>query len=193
MTSEEHVNEQFPRDISTHEMKVEIDNGVHRSILFTKSDDSYNLHFRLITWPGNLCICGDMGCYTFSRVDDMFRFFRGRTKPDQGYIAQKCVGICKTVGIDEFSRYNFDEFTKESIDELLHSNTSPDAAILEGLQELLQDQDIASSDVALCRYYQVDPSGFDTSLDEFEQFTYHYLWSVKAAIWGIQQYDERSR
>ena len=32
--------------------------------------------FELVTWPGSLAYSGDMGCFVFSRLEDMFEFFR---------------------------------------------------------------------------------------------------------------------
>ena len=65
----------FLRDVAEHEMIVVRDDGVHRHIRFKKPGTSC-MHFDLITWPGYLCYTGDMGTYVFSRLTDMFEFFR---------------------------------------------------------------------------------------------------------------------
>jgi hypothetical protein len=45
--------------------------------------------FDVVTWPGHLSISGDMGCFVFTRVDDMFTFFRGHEDaPNLGYSAK---------------------------------------------------------------------------------------------------------
>ena len=67
--------ESFLKDVSKHTMVVELDQGNHRSIFFGQPGTS-NQHFCINTWRGHLCISGDMGCFVFSRTDDMFSFFR---------------------------------------------------------------------------------------------------------------------
>lgn len=77
----------FRKDVAQHRMTVIHDHGVHRHLRFGKPGDS-NLSFQITTWPGYLCYSGDMGCYVFFRVEDMFRFFRGE-RINPGYWAEK--------------------------------------------------------------------------------------------------------
>ena len=193
MNNEEQVNDRFPRDIANHEMKVEIDDGVHRSILFTDHDDSYHLHFRIVTWPGQLCISGDMGCFVFARCDDMFRFFRGKAEhTDLAYISQKCVAVCETDGMTKFSEQGFRDYIEEErifrLEE--HGEESDEVAELDNLLEC--SDDINSVDEAMSRCYDI-LSLYDVDARTFECLTYRFLWNVKAIIWGIQQYDNVAR
>jgi len=66
--------ERFLKDIKKHELKIIRDDGVYRHIRL-KNPDSYAYNFDLITWPGYLCVTGDMGDWIFSRIEDMFNFF----------------------------------------------------------------------------------------------------------------------
>lgn len=66
---------QFLADVATHEMHVLRDDGVYRHIRF-KRPGTVCMHFDLITWPGYLCYTGDMGTFVFTRLMDMFEFFR---------------------------------------------------------------------------------------------------------------------
>jgi hypothetical protein len=77
------TEERFYNDVAKHEMSIISDDGVNRNILF-KNPKSFYGHFNLVTWPGHLCVSGDMGCYVFSRVHDMFRFFRMEEKDRNG-------------------------------------------------------------------------------------------------------------
>ncbi len=54
----------FLFDVREHQMTIELDQGVHRSILF-KRPRSSSYHFRLVTWPGHLAISGDCESFTF--------------------------------------------------------------------------------------------------------------------------------
>ncbi|WP_116791376.1 hypothetical protein [Achromobacter dolens] len=66
---------EFLRDVTDHVMEVHHDEGVYRHIRFRKPG-TMCMHFDLITWPGYLCYTGDMGTYVFTRLVDMFEFFR---------------------------------------------------------------------------------------------------------------------
>lgn len=78
--------EEFLRDVSNHEMLIIRDDGLYRHIRFQRPDTS-SMYFDLITWPNRLCYTGDMSTYVFSRIEDMFRFFRAdrqrSTRDDQ--------------------------------------------------------------------------------------------------------------
>lgn len=51
------------------------EDGIYRHIRF-RQPGTMCMHFDLITWPGYLCYTGDMGTYVFTRLADMFEFFR---------------------------------------------------------------------------------------------------------------------
>ena len=89
----------FLKDVAAHEMEVLRDDGVYRHIRFKKPGTGC-MHFDLVTWPGYLAYSGDMGCYVFSRLDDMFEFFRtdrryssGRLGINLGYWSEKLQAV----------------------------------------------------------------------------------------------------
>lgn len=65
----------FLKDVATHEMQLLRDDGVYRHLRF-KRPGTACMYFDLITWPGFLCYTGDMGTFVFTRLRDMFEFFR---------------------------------------------------------------------------------------------------------------------
>ena len=67
--------ERFQETISEHQLTVIHDDGLHRHLRCARPQSS-DRHFFITTWPGYLCISGDMGCYVFQRIEDMFEFFR---------------------------------------------------------------------------------------------------------------------
>lgn len=69
------TEDQFLKDVDGHAMTVLRDDGVNRHIRFKNPAES-PYWFDLITWPGSLCIDGDMGTFVFRRLHDMFEFFR---------------------------------------------------------------------------------------------------------------------
>ncbi|URN11302.1 hypothetical protein LUW77_03145 [Streptomyces radiopugnans] len=57
-------------------MTVLHNDGLYRHLRFMSPRTS-EFRFELVTWPGSLTIRGDYGDpHTFSRLDDMFQFFR---------------------------------------------------------------------------------------------------------------------
>lgn len=80
------IENTFLKDASEHAMTVIRDDGVHRHLHFRKPRPAGSEYwFDIITWPGSLCIDGDMGTYVFRRLDDMFEFFR----TDREYLERK--------------------------------------------------------------------------------------------------------
>lgn len=73
---EHRVATAFADDVADHRMIVKLDHGVHRHIVFQQREHSWNNRFELITYPGKLVISGDRGAHVFSRMYDMFQFFR---------------------------------------------------------------------------------------------------------------------
>ncbi len=83
--------EEFLADVANHRMRILLNNAIYRHIHFRSAERGWNQWFDLITWPGCLTISGDMGTWTFSRVTDMFTFFRssGGLKINESYWAEK--------------------------------------------------------------------------------------------------------
>ena len=77
--------QRFLRDISRHTLKVVHEDGVYRHIRCSRPG-SWEMHFDIITWPGALCVDGDMGTFVFRRLHDMFVFFR----TDQEHYDRTC-------------------------------------------------------------------------------------------------------
>ena len=91
MSRREPTKEVFLKDVENHKLEIKLDSGIYRHLRFSAKRDN-NLWFELLTWPGCLVINGDMGTWTFSRIDDI-RFFRadapGELKINERYWAEK--------------------------------------------------------------------------------------------------------
>lgn len=116
MTDIEDTEKRFLEDIATHEMTVIKEDGVFRHLQFKKPGTRY-YQFDLITWPGYLCYCGDMGTYVFQRTHDMFEFFRRNDKSyriDFRYWAEKCEAADTNGG--GITKFSFEKFKAEILD-----------------------------------------------------------------------------
>lgn len=65
----------FLRDVAQHEMTILHDAGEFRHIQFKKPGSS-SFSFTITTFPGYLVMTGDIGSWVFTRLRDMFEFFR---------------------------------------------------------------------------------------------------------------------
>lgn len=70
----------FAGDTAEHQLTVLRDDGLYKHLRFAKPGTGM-YRYDLVTWPGYLTFCGDMGTLVFSRVEDMFSFFR--SNPDR--------------------------------------------------------------------------------------------------------------
>lgn len=187
----------FRRDTEDHVMTVIRDDRIDRHIRFRRpGTGSYG--FDLITWPGKLCITGDMGTYVFCRIEDMFAFFRagirdGELRINEGYWAEKVLAADKVGGIMEWCEDAF----KSAVWEAFRSHwegrsnfTAKRACWQEIKEEILE---VAQSEhEAMNAVWSFDSNGFQF-VDFWEyslrDYTHAFRWCLYAIVWGIQQYD----
>ena len=192
MSDMEQIKNNFLNDIKNHQMTIESESGVNRSILF----NTFDHYFRLTTWTGHLCISGDMGCYVFSRTEDMFRFFRqNELSINTGYWAEKLQA--NSIFGGGYKKYN-PEYARQSIinyflrplreeGDLEKFREAREELENDGLLSELDEYDFISS--------ARSNSLIDNEPDFWESYhakepTYHYIWCLFAIVWGIQQYDK---
>lgn len=199
------TEERFLSDVEEHEISIIRDDGVNRHVRFQRPG-SWSYKFDLITWPGHLCITGDCGTYVFSRINDMFEFFRTEQSyrdahPENklfintGYWGEKLLSICRQGGYQEFDEEEFDE---EAFRERIAVYTSDNDSLPEGLQEEIDAWVLSEIDnggeAAYAAAYNFEYEGFQF-VDFFdgggtEKYTFHYVWCLYAIAWGIQKYDK---
>lgn len=195
----------FLADVAKHEMTILRDDGVNRHVRFSCNGSS-NMRFDLITWSGYLCYCGDMGTYVFSRIDDMFQFFR----TDRRYFNFNKSGLSinksywgeklqaeSTFG-EGYKKYSQDKF-KKIINEIVENHIF-DSELSEDDANELRDE-INSDVIDNSEFeYQARESANEFKHNGFEltdfweydltDYTHHYVWCCYALAWGIEKYDE---
>jgi len=199
--SKEPVAERFLRDVSLHEMDIRHDDGLYRHIVFQKPGTSCYL-FSLTTTPGRLIYAGDMGCFVFERVQDMFSFFRanGEREPNYGYWHEKMVA-CDRQGSEE---HNVDEF-RENLERYLQDNELSEdrlSEVKEFIEEAISEFEDAGPDAAyrLVMDFGLEPERGERKRQFFQDFwettdkvyCFRYVWACYAIQWGIKQYDSRA-
>lgn len=190
-------------------MTAKNDSGVHRHLVFRSIGRHPCLHwFELVTWPGSLAINGDMGTYQFSRIVDMFEFFRrpgGGINPS--YWSEKLDSVDRQGAVRMFDRAAARAKLAEEVAEW-----SPDAK-REAFSEIGAAIDDSDADgqrfrEACERFEFNDPGSVARGDDDWGEwpprkyefvdvwewgtgsvYTPRFLWCLRAIVWGIAQYD----
>lgn len=186
----------FQRDIRDHKMTIELDQGVHRCIHFGRHNQR-GYHFRLTTWPGHLAISGDCEDFTFSRLEDMFEFFRGH-RINLPYWSEKLQSPARNEIYRAFSEKRFTEAVRDAFDGWTFAN---DADREKALAYLTDDwngligcppHDLQEAMQAAMNY-ECPVSG--NRFTEFYEnriwdYSHHFTWACRAIQWGIKRYDQ---
>ena len=189
--------EQFLDDVKNHELTIHKNDGVYRHLTFATPNDC-NQHFNITTFPDHLVITGDMGTLVFSRLHDMFDFFRSddlRINPD--YWAEKIQSASYQGKIESYSEFDTDEVKRcaqEDLDDFLEQNMLSELDKEELLEEF--DSEILHSEDEYEIVEAISNFSFkDFKFDEFHWggcrvYTYSYIWLCYAIVWGIKKFDE---
>lgn len=211
------TQQRFERDVAEHQMTVLHEDGVYRHIRFRRPDTSC-MHFDLITYPGYLVYSGDMGCYVFSRLRDMFEFFRTdrlhgedprKLYINRGYWSEKLQAVDgnrRSGGAKEFSPEKFRRVINEY--RLRWIRGAREYATLDKDQrrELWE----AVDNEVLCYLDDGEHAAYQHANDfhwaanshagraytfqdlwehDFTAYTSHFTWCCYAVAWAIRQYD----
>ncbi len=214
----EPTEEQFLKDVQHHQMSIPMNDGIYRHVRF-KQPGTSNMWFDLVTWPGFLTISGDMGTWTFSRVPDMFTFFRDpeKLRINPHYWAEK-LQYGNFTGREGGKVWDQDTFQDHLLDQLKsHFEDEPEKlaeitavvqeeifrwhdgdgphmmrhAAYEFTHEFEEDKDKRPY-IEQLRSPRKEPKKFQfegMDLPDGMVYSYHFIWALFAIVWGIQQYD----
>jgi len=210
------TEEKFLADVAAHQMIVIRDDGLYRHIRF-KRPSTGCMHFDLVTWPGYLAYSGDMGCYVFCRIEDMFEFFRmgkddwnynrnGGLSINPGYWSEKLMAVDGGRSKGSATEFSEEKFRRvihserlEWIRENRHTLTKEERR---ELWEAVDDEVLSRADseheamqaaYGFSHRIGVSEQQFcftDLWDHDFTAFTYRFKWCCYALAWGIQKYDE---
>ncbi|AII27758.1 hypothetical protein B9J07_12835 [Sinorhizobium sp. LM21] len=191
---------EFLRDAGKHEMLIKQDDGVYRHIRFSQGGSSV-YHFDITTWPGYLCISGDMGCFVFARTMDMFTFFRGE-RINPSYWSEKLQATNNRSG---HRRFSFDLLKEAVAADFEHWDFDSDEQKAAAWKAITDDWDGL--------FYSAEGSDLHHAVSEvmdwecpvtkqkfqdfwehdLEDYTHHFMWCCNAIQWAIQQYDAANK
>ena len=192
--------EQFLNDVKNHELTIHQNNEVYRHLTFATPNDC-DKYFNITTFPNYLVITGDMGALVFSRLHDMFNFFRSddlRINPD--YWAEKIESTSYEVSIDIYSEFDIDEVkarAQEYLDDFIRDNELSDED--ESALRFKLETSVLSAEYEheiIDRIINFGCYGFD--FEDFEWWDcrthrYRYIWLCYAIVWGIKKFDEATK
>jgi hypothetical protein len=195
------TREQFLLDVADHKMTVVHEAGLHRHLHFGAPGTS-DMHFQIVTFPGHLVYVGDMGSYTFQRLEDMFAFFR--TKPahkesphiNLGYWAEKLEAVDRHGSYEEWEPEEFKRYVIRDFRDHCRDNDVDHETRREIWQELKDDVfSTVDEGEHACREAARNFSlaGFEF-YDSWEwdctEYTLRFVWACYAIAWAVMQYDE---
>ncbi len=190
------IREQFLRNVENHQMQSLKEDGVFRYIVM--GDGSFNMKYNITTWPDYLCISGDMGCFVFSRIDDMFRFFRvtdDELNINKGYWHEKLQSVDRVDGSMEWSADLFTEEIKNHFDMYLESESDDElkSKIWEDVKsEVLYYADSEYEAVGAVNRFESNGFRFEDFWEcTVKEYTYRFVWCLYAIVYAIQQYDKQ--
>jgi len=192
----------FICDVANHQMEVLLDAGVYRHLRF-RNPGTFNQWFEIVSWPCKLAISGDMGTYVFSRIEDMFGFFRrGATKDglkinpqywEEKLQAVDCAGS-RGGASRHFSYELFASRVNEYVQEWIADNSptpEEEAEPRDAVKDMVAsvEDDEYSAHQKLRDFESGEFSFTDTWEWELRDYTFHFIWCLYAIVWGIAQYD----
>lgn len=204
------AEQSFLKDVSMHQMHILRDDGVYRHIRF-KRPNSGCMHFDLVTYPGYLVYSGDMGCYVFSRLNDMFEFFRtdrvqrgnDSLKINLGYWSEKLQAVDGSRSQASATEFSFEKFSRVicdiRMDWIRHGGLSKDdrrdlwEAVREQVLDKAEDGEHYAYMAANEFWEKYDGRTFqfqDLWECNFTEYTYRFVWCCYALAWGIRFYDD---
>jgi len=203
---EQCTEERFLTDVGGHQIEIIRDDGLYRHLHFYEPECPWNKYFDIVTWPGYLAYVGDMGDYAFSRIQDMFCFFRRDDRNgmdiNPSYWAEKLRAGCRE-GYEKFDPDTFREVIKEERRGLIRYIYRNGESTQEERREFWVDVDryvLAYAEdgeheaLRVANEFECEISGRKYRFEDiwernFRQYTFHYLWACYAIVWGIEQYD----
>lgn len=185
---------EFLGNVDQHKMTVLLDSGTHRHLTFRRVE-TINRYFHITTWPGYLTISGDMGCYVFSRLTDMFDFFREK-EINPSYWGEKLQATSRPEGYREFSEPHYRRAAVSDFKAYYPPGAPGRMAAWKDFRWGMLDHFCPTTvgEAVEAMHGWSDPAG-KSLFQEFwdhnlEDYTHHFIWCCRAIRWAVERYDE---
>lgn len=199
----------FRKSVKNHKMTIVKDDGVYRHLQF-KTAGTNHCYFDLITVPQKLIITGDCGTWAFSRVEDMFKFFRtdesnffykkGKLHINAGYWSEKLLCHDRHGEPSQFCEDEFKSMVKTYFKENApyYFEDLRGKKLKEKLSEVWEEIEMdvlgAENEYDAYRYLERFRHGnfrFQDAWEmRFRKASWGYIWNLYAIVWAIAKYDK---
>lgn len=192
------IKKRFERDVKDHGLIIRHDDDVYRHITM-KRPESNNMSYSLVTFPGRLVYSGDMGCFVFERLDDMFEFFRTDQErgPSMDYWHEKLIAVDRPDGSKEHSVSKFKENLIRWFEDADLSEEECEAVneFIVDVVGTYDDEGYQAAYRAVSDFTLPDGSDFFTDFWETDdtEYTFRYQWACYAIPHAIKVYYELKR
>jgi hypothetical protein len=198
----ETIAERFARETRQHEIAILHDDGLYRHLRFQRPGTS-SYAFELITVPNALIYRGEES-YVFSRLRDMFEFFRspdGHINP--GYWSEKLTSDRDCV--KKYDQALFEQLVRDHVAEAVEDDPTLRRLTDAVREAVLESDEIGFEDGARdaltsFAFYKNPDDRWD--VDKQPDFQFHdtwewglrdydhwFLWACHAIVWGIRRHD----
>lgn len=193
--------------VRDHRLTVFRDDDVNRHIRLSRPSSSV-YRFDLITWPGYLTVCGDIGTYVFARTLDMFSFFRStegehRINPDYWSKKLEASDTCRgNRGLQPYMTFSNDLFTdavradlRDHLERNDHLSLSERKRIVWAARADLFDsgysdtREAINAAVSWCCPVTAHAPFSEIYEHSLEDYDFGFLFACHAIVWGIKRYD----
>lgn len=192
-----HARAQFKAETKDHVMTVLHDDGVYRHLRFAAPGTGI-WSWSIVTWPGHLATSGDIADgYMFSRLPDMFQFFRRASDYiNPGYWAEK---MPHTITSKTFSSDLFEQTIREEVEDWRKEMTDDERAEFDRrLDEEVFEYGITdeSAHLALQDFkFESKDESFEWEFTDvweydFTDYDHHLILAMLAISHGIAEYDK---
>lgn len=175
--------EQLLGETTEHELNILHSDDLYRHLRFQRPGTSI-WHWDLITWPGSLAICGDVGQgYIFTRERDMLTFF-DYGQPDghinAGYWAEKLNRGSRSVRA----------FSDEKFRAWLDGRQMGPNTIFDERDDMTENLDwsVGSMDTAVSLLHDADIAWDADDPETWQDYEYHFILALHAILWGAKKY-----
>ncbi len=182
MNREKQVAEDCKKWFANHVVEVLHEDGLYRHYRCAQPNTGM-MHFHIVTFPGRLIVCGDIGRAALERCPDMLEWARNAAH-STGYFEEKAWQCIKTK-----------EFTEEAA---IAAMRWEHACRIDGLDDAAARQ---KADEQLARFISmagegeqefvnayVDSDWFDGDFPTIEDYTHEFLRCREAVLWFINNY-----
>jgi hypothetical protein len=135
-----------------------------------------------------------MGCFVFSRTEDMLGFFRDKGTNDPLHInppywAEKLKAIDRNGGYEEFSHARFAEIVREIVAEDDDATEELKTAVEEMIEECEGGSAESCHNAAANFEWEGEQYFSDFWEHSLMEYTFHFVWCCYALAWSVRQYD----